>query len=47
MNKELRKFITEEILNQKLSNQFCWILNIMDYQLKILNPMLYVLNFRV
>jgi hypothetical protein len=47
MNRELRKFITCEILNQKLSNQFCWILNIMDYQLKILNPMLSVLNFRV
>jgi hypothetical protein len=30
-----------------LSNQFCWILNNMDYQLKILNPMLSVLNFRV
>jgi hypothetical protein len=30
-----------------LSNQFCWILNIMDYQLKILNLMLSVLNFRV
>jgi hypothetical protein len=26
-----------------LSNQFCWILNIMDYQLKILNPMLSIL----
>jgi hypothetical protein len=30
-----------------LSNQFCWIQNIMDYQLKILNLMLSVLNFRV
>jgi hypothetical protein len=47
MNKELRKFITCEILNQKLSNQFCWILNIMGYQLKMLNPMFSVLNFRV
>jgi hypothetical protein len=47
MNRELRKFITSEIFNQKLSNQFYWILNIMDYQLKILNPMLFVSNFRV
>jgi hypothetical protein len=47
MNRELRKFITCEILNQKLSNQFYWMLNIMDYQLKILNLMLSVLNFRV
>jgi hypothetical protein len=47
MNRELRKFITRQILNQKLLNQFCWILNILDYQLKILNPMLSVLNFRV
>jgi hypothetical protein len=41
------KFITCEILNQNLSNQFCWILNIMDCQLKILNLMLSVLIFRV
>jgi hypothetical protein len=41
------KFIIWKILNQKLSNQFCWIINIMDYQLKILNLMLSVLNFRV
>jgi hypothetical protein len=47
MNRKLRKFITYKILNQKLSNQFCWILNIMDCQLKILNPILSVLNFRV
>jgi hypothetical protein len=46
MNRELRKFITSEILNQKLSNQFCWILKIMEFQLKILNPMLSILNFR-
>jgi hypothetical protein len=43
----LRKFITWEIFNQNLSNQFFWILNIMDYQLQILNPMLSILNFRV
>jgi hypothetical protein len=30
-----------------LSNQFCWILNIINYILKILNPMLSVLIFRV
>jgi hypothetical protein len=47
VNRRLSKFITWEILNQILSNQFCWILNIMDYQLKILNPMLSVLIFRV
>jgi hypothetical protein len=47
MNRELRKFITSEIFNQKLSKHFCWILNIMDYQLKILNSRLSILNFRV
>jgi hypothetical protein len=47
MNRELRKFITWEIFNQKLSNQVFLILNVMDYQLKILNLMLFVLNFRV
>jgi hypothetical protein len=30
-SRKFRKFITWEILNQNLSNQFRWILNIMDF----------------
>jgi hypothetical protein len=40
-NLYLEKYLT------KFSQKFYWIQNIMNYQIKILNPMLSVLNFRV